>query len=167
MEEKKITSVEVFNQIHHLEKEDFVNFNPLVGKSDFKGMSVPFVRLDEYRIRTLNVMIYFVISVQKNANVFQGDSYGDHYRALCAKQISDYYIRNHFIIEEYQFSYLTSKALSNKIEECAHIIFYLIYGRFASHPYINALCAAKNHSSSVKKRPIRRENTIKKRTFKI
>lgn len=70
MEEKQFTSVEVFYKIHHLEREDFVDFHPLVDGSDFKGISIPFNRFDEYRIRTLNVMIYFVISIQKNVNVF-------------------------------------------------------------------------------------------------
>jgi len=46
-------------------------------------------------------MIYYIISIQKNFSVFPSDNLGDRYRALCAKEISDYYIKNKFVIEEY------------------------------------------------------------------
>ena len=38
-----------------------------------------------------------------------------------------------------QFAIVCSKVLTMKVEECAHIIFYLIYGRLATSSYIDAI----------------------------
>ena len=46
---------------------------------------------------------------------------------------------------------LASKILSIKIEECAHVIYYLVYGRFASHSYIRSICLKSEYDFKKKR----------------
>lgn len=115
MEEKQEISIEVFNEIHHLSREDFLNFNQIVSEQDLKDLKIQFNLLDSHKTRVLNIMIYYIISIQEKFNLFPEDNCADKYRTLCANQISEYYIKNKFNIEEYEFSYIASKALSKTI----------------------------------------------------
>ena len=47
---------------------------------------------------------------------------------------------------------IISLILGINLEECAHIIFYLVYGRFATHPYIRTICKKNQHSANAHKR---------------
>ena len=78
-------------------------------------MKNPFQSIDDQKIRVLNILLYYIVSIQKNFKPINDDAFGDKYRALCTKEISDYYIKNKFIIEEYEFAFLSSKVLGLKI----------------------------------------------------
>jgi hypothetical protein len=132
-------------------------------------MKNPFQSIDNQKIRVLNILLYYIVSIQKNFKPINDDAFGDKYRALCTKEISDYYIKNKFIIEEYEFAFLSAKVLGLKLEESAHIIYFLVYGRFASHPYINTLCGRKDYDFKAKafkkgKEAIENLKLLKKRT---
>ncbi len=63
----------------------------------------------------MNIFLYYIVSIQKNFKVFNEDTFGDKYRALCIKEISDYYIKNKMAIELFEFSFLASKILAMQL----------------------------------------------------
>ncbi len=71
--------------------------------------------LNDAKVHALNIILYYIIGVNKNFMPFPGDSLGNKYRALCTNEMSDYYIRNKFLIEEYEFAFLSSKVLGMKV----------------------------------------------------
>jgi hypothetical protein len=81
---------------------------------------------------------------------------GEKYRNLCSKQISDFYIKSNMNIDICEFSLVAAKVFTLKLEECAHIIYYLIYGRFASHPYIRSICS--KHDYDFKRKALKKSS---------
>lgn len=115
MEEKSTIEVELFNEPHLLNRQDFLNFNQVITKQHFAEFKIPFTSLDDSKVHVLNIFVYYIITIQKNFKPFHDDCYGDKYKSLCTKEISDYYIKNKFVIEEYEFAFLSSKALEIKL----------------------------------------------------
>jgi hypothetical protein len=107
--------VEIFNEPHLLNRQDFLYFNQLITKQHFASFKIPFTSLDDSKVQVLNIFVYYIVTIQKNFKPFPDDSYGDKYKSLCTKEISDYYIKNKFVIEEYEFAFLSSKSLGMKL----------------------------------------------------
>jgi hypothetical protein len=59
-------------------------------------------------------------------------------------RIGEYYLRNGMSLGLQWFARVGGRICGVKEQECAHILYYLVYGRFASHPFINSICSHKN-----------------------
>jgi hypothetical protein len=85
----------------------------------------------------LNCMLYFVVYVSNRLNhtSFEQD---------VRRRMSGLYIENKMRIRMHDYSYAISKAIGHDVMECVHIIYYLIYGRFASTAYVSMISQNKD-----------------------
>lgn len=96
-----------------------------------------FFRLTKNELAMLNLMIYFIIHVQKKLPL---SNYEHHVR----KKLSPLYINNKMKVRIHEFGQVLSYGLKMDLAEVIHILFYLVYGRFASMAYVNAITKAED-----------------------
>lgn len=77
-------------------------------------------------------MLYFVIFVREK---LQHPTFEQHVRT----KLSQLYLENNMQIRIAELSRAASAALHVDLSECIHILYYLVYGRFASVAYVNMI----------------------------
>jgi hypothetical protein len=90
------------------------------------------MRFTDVETRILNCMLYFVVYVSNRLSHAS-------FEQLVRRKISCLYVENKMRIRMYDCSYTISRATGLVITECIHIIYYLMYGRFASAAYVNII----------------------------
>lgn len=110
------------------------------------------MRRFKVNLQVLHAVIYYVIGIEKNI-CCEGSA---EFREKCLAEISNYYIKKKMNFELYEYSYLCSRILSLPIEKVLHIVYYMVYARLASKPFIDNL-VAQHH----KKPRNNRKNTVK------
>ena len=57
--------------------------------------------------------------------------------------MAEHYVKKSMKIEVYEYSMLSSRILDFDVGYCMHLIYYLVYGRLASAPYIESMINSK------------------------
>jgi hypothetical protein len=81
-------------------------------------------------------MLYFILSITHKIP-YVG------FEVEVRKSLSKLYIDNKMRIRLYDYGFTCSQVLGIDIEECVHIIYYLLYGRFASVSYVNMVVSSR------------------------
>lgn len=80
----------------------------------------------------LNCMLYFVIFVTEK---MQHPTFEHHVR----QRLSQLYLENRMRVRLSELSRAAASVLHADLNECIHILYYLVYGRFASVGYVNMI----------------------------
>lgn len=119
-------------------QEELSRFQRLIEDQKLKQIRLP-VQMQQFLVNfdVLNACLHFIIAVEKNLPA-------SSFRQKCMQQISSYYIQNKMNFQIYEYGYLCACILSVPLQKTTHLIYYLLYGRLASKPYIDNLLSQKH-----------------------
>jgi len=124
MEERRI---KVFGKDVLVGSRELEQLLPLVTQEQLQQW-----RFSKHETAMLNCMIYFVVYVREK---LQHPTFEQHVR----RRLSQLYLENRMHVRLNEMSRAISGALHVDLTECIHIVYYLVYGRFASVAYVNMI----------------------------
>jgi hypothetical protein len=87
--------------------------------------------------------LYYVIIVENSMK----HSRSIKFKEKCLVNITSYYVKRRMNFELYEYAYLCGKVLNVPLDRAMHIIYFLVYARLASKPYIFSIIMEKERKS--------------------
>lgn len=84
----------------------------------------------EKNISVLHIFLYYCIKVNLELDI-------EGVEELYLKQLGSFYVSTGFNIQIAKYAIFCSLATLIDVKKCAHMIYYLVYGRLATSSYIN------------------------------
>ena len=128
--------------VHYLGKdaslrpEHFHNLTTFVTQDDLLCLRLPSnLEMFNPEIDVLHSCLYYLLTVSHNIFHCQDSSFKER----CLQAVSQHYLRKGMNFELYEYGFLCSQLLTLPLEKCLHAIYYLVYARLASRPFIQQI----------------------------
>jgi hypothetical protein len=119
-----------------LDMAHVLTLTPILTTYTFQQIKLPlYFRTFKVNLPVLHACLYYLIAIERN--LF--NKAPSAFREECLSSLSHHYLQSKMNFEIYEYGYLCSKILSHPLEKCMHVIYFMIYARLASKPYISAL----------------------------
>lgn len=140
-----LLDIPIMGEIRQICTQDLVDIPDLIPMDSAtigKIKDLGSLSYEEESLKMLNIFLYYCIKVSNNVAL---EGIEAHYQRL----LREFYIHKKMSIDLPKFSHICARVLGLGARECAHIIYYLVYGRLATDCYVDAIMNTKAQMARV------------------